>query len=69
MSKTTVNNLDDRQCEMPDVATILEQAGDSVRNAESCETPEDFDANLDATADSLQEALDAIKTIRTITAS
>lgn len=50
--------------EITDIRAAVSQADDALMNAESCETPEDFDANIEAALDSLKEAIDAIKETR-----
>lgn len=46
MTKTTVGNLNDRQANVADLRQILSSLEDDLINAESCETPADFDANM-----------------------
>lgn len=47
MSRTTKENLDERQGEIEMLARLARELAEHVDNAESCESPEDFDRNLD----------------------
>ncbi len=46
MSKTTADNLSDRQGDVSELSQIVEHITDAISCAESCETAADFDANL-----------------------
>lgn len=47
MSKTTTENLKDRQALIADIIKEATYLIDDLRSAESCEDPTDFDANID----------------------
>ena len=64
MSKTTENNFDDRQADVSDIVTTINAAVEALDNAESCETPEDFDANVDEALEGLKAAISEIKGLR-----
>ena len=65
MSKTTTeDNLDERMSAADDIQTEAGEIGDDVGNAASCETPEDFDANIDAAIEKATNVLADLKAIR-----
>jgi len=64
MSKTTEKNMDDRLCLVDDVKGPLQEALDALDNAGSCETPEDFDANMDDVLEGLKAAVAEAKAVR-----
>ena len=64
MKKTTAENIDDRQAGVDDMSANIEAAADSLSNAVSCETPEDFDENIDEAINYLKIALSELKAFR-----
>jgi hypothetical protein len=63
-NKTTEENLMDRQDAVSSIPSTIQEALDSVENAESCETPEDFDANVDEAIEQLKEAIAELRTAK-----
>jgi ElaB/YqjD/DUF883 family membrane-anchored ribosome-binding protein len=64
MTNTTEDTIDERQGEVEDLSKACESILESLGCAESCETPEDFDANIDealAEARSLVKAIEALR--------
>jgi len=64
MRKTTKATLEDRLAQVVDLRALLVPITSAVVCAETVETPEDFDANLDAVEDGIKELLAALKEIR-----
>lgn len=66
MSKTTEDNIAERQGEIGEIrdAGFVSSALDDLGNAEDCETPSDFDANIDNLIDNLEQALVAARAVR-----
>lgn len=58
MSRTTLETLEDRQGMIDDIKRQAQELIDALTNAECCETPADFDANM-------EEARDTVKSIAT----
>lgn len=61
---TTTENIEDRQDEIDDIKKLAQTLLDSLDCAESCETPKDFDANVDAVDENLKEITAALKELR-----
>lgn len=57
-------DFDDEQAEMPDIAAMVTTLADAVRNAECCETFDDFKANIDEAIANATMALAALKNVR-----
>ncbi len=64
MTKTTLENMEDRQVEVADLRTFIGQIEDDLGGAECCETPEDFDANLDAMVTAAKALIARVEEIR-----
>lgn len=47
MSKTTGKNLEERQALVGDLEKLADDLNEHLENAGSCESAEDFDANID----------------------
>jgi hypothetical protein len=63
-TKTTTGNFDDRQSEIDEARTYASDLDDALVNAESCETPEDFDANIAEAQAGIEALLKLVKEIR-----
>lgn len=64
MTKTTEANLDDRMGDLDEIRSSVSEADDALSNADSVETPEDFDASIDEAIDALKTALKDLKALR-----
>lgn len=62
--KTTAATMEDRQAQAPDLRAHLAPITEAIDCAETCDTPEDFDANLDAIEDAIKELTALLKEIR-----
>jgi hypothetical protein len=61
---TTADNLEDRQAEIDDIKKLAQALLDSLDCAEGCETPTDFDANIEAVFENMKEITAALKELR-----
>lgn len=64
MSKTNAENFEERRDELPDLTSVCEQISDAISCAEGCETPADFDANLDDAIAAAEALIKAIRELR-----
>lgn len=62
--RTTTENIEDRQAEISDLESVAEQIVGALDCAESCESPKDFDANLDEVIVLAQDLIAAIRILR-----
>jgi hypothetical protein len=66
MAKKTMTpeKLEEHQANIDDVRKLLNSAIDSLDNAESCETAEDFLANVEAALGDMDSAWDDLKAMQ-----
>ena len=64
MTKTTDDTINDRQDKATEIVTILEGAAGDLECACDCETPADFDVNMENLIDALSEALKVARAVR-----
>lgn len=62
--KTTTENIDDRQADLDELSAALSGATEALSDAECSETPEDFDANIDALISYAKALLEAARELR-----
>lgn len=60
MTKTTDKNIDERQANIGEVRKHAEAIIEALDNAESCETPNDFDANMRDVRSSASQLLESV---------
>lgn len=63
-TKTNTDNIDDRQAEIDDIKKQLDTVREALDAAESCETPADFDSNVEEALSLLASVRASLKEVR-----
>ena len=61
---TTEDNIEDRQGEIEDIRAHAQAVLDHLECAEGCETPKDFDININEALDSARTLIEQLKELR-----
>jgi hypothetical protein len=61
--KTTTDMLEDRQAAIGDIKRQAQELIDALTNAECCETPDDFDANVKEARDLMKSMAEELEEV------